>query len=1375
MIARCHIHTFRLYAVAIGMLAGLALGNHSVLAQTDPATSLKNWLEANQHESWGTWGSSYALIPYTESPSTTLSAAITSTDTTVTGADFSAFDNEGYIYVGNTVETAEIMSYTKNSSTQLTVQRGQLGTDAVAHSSDEPIIFKPEDTICETSISQLATLTAVKALLQLDPGAESESVQRAVSWIETQDFRNTEYVARQIEILSMAGRNCDAFIEKLMDWQNATDHGWGETDTYNSNAVDTVWAIRALLVAGYRNDDLISNALGALLVHSSNDPDNESTYSDSYVWSTSKPMESPWIPRKTNTVITATVYETFMEYEDYLDDLLTAINENISTITGDCEDYLCDQLTDTATNVHEKTIIAAALKRFDPDNDATLNTAIDNLITLCEDDNDGKHFLNDPYLTALILNAKAQPDSFVSVTNIRIMLNPNFFYFEASLSLDDAAWQSAKFFYKTDDSNRVVLYDSKTNTASSATISSGQLPYGLEDHDIVAAWIDNHVWAQINYSPFCIDYDLAVYDKDIKIYDNEGNIIPNNILLKGAHTSVEVRQKIHNLSGLKKLDRSICVDSTISDPSSDTVTLRPYETQVYSDVIDISSQSSGVIDVTVTVASTISLFPHSSHSQFYIIDPDCDSVNSELSAPENLQFRLLENNTILLFWEPPLDANVVGYQIGYADTDNDTVFFAATLDTSVTFRLTDIPVEFRVFSVDASSRRSSAYDALIIDSTNNPLSDQDNTPPYVAITYPDNDQIISAVRTDETDSFGSLIVSGSVLDDMFDYYGVELDDNNGTIIKGIEPDNESCVSYGVLAVFDLDNDNITSGEYTLRVTAQDLAGNNISENISITIYKWTKVLVHEGNGCSSPTVSPSSAQTDQQLIYSSYQFSSSSENDGYVSNLWHYEYDSASPVNTQLTDTYTNDMEPDWFSDNKVLFTSYRTGVRNLVIRDNESTVTERMFNVLQTTDGTYQVEYETVDLIDEDNEQVLFPKSFYNPDCATIGNKRYIVSSDELGELVLLVDNDTETNVHELTHDLQENDGKTFLLADKPSIKITGIDPDYHINVLFEGYSIEPAQDYQNEDFYINSDVYVLECAIPEPPSSEVQQLIYDDTPTQSPNNNYIPDRLFAFGPFHCPASGYTSSIDLWIEPWANTNLKVAIYTNTTVDNHDFPGDLVMVSAEKQLTQASVAWRTITFPQQELLRKNEYYWVVVNYTSTSGVYTYFSTSSTPKLFFIAHDYSTPFPNKYPSENGYSQVDLSAPMRIILDEVIPEPINPKLKQLTDSKYESETSPVWLDDNTADTFHVSLAYVSDKDCNNDGIPEWNVYFAQFDDTATQAPYLSLNTPITNAVMNDNDGIVYSLDFNNGTLAFDEEIYLPESEEFRKRIWYLKMEQ
>ena len=401
-----------------------------------------------------------------------------------------------------------------------------------------------------------------------------------------------------------------------------------------------------------------------------------------------------------------------------------------------------------------------------------------------------------------------------------------------------------------------------------------------------------------------------------------------------------------------------------------------------------------------------------------------------------------------------------------------------------------------------------------------------------------------------------------------------------------------------------------------------------------------------------------------------------------------------------------------------------------------------------------------------------MFPKSFYNPDCTTIGNKRYIVSSDELGELVLLVDNDTATNVYELTHDLQENDGKTFLLADKPSIKITGTVSDYQIEALFEGYSLEPAQDYQNEDFYINSDIYYLETSFSEQYSG-ASNLQVGNTVTGTLLQGNGGSYLFVYGPYVISDECKVKKVCFLLDSPAHSGnasdrVKFAIYKNNGAG-------FIPIGETEELTFDSLVagWNEASLNNASYLNANDQIYLA---QMKEGTLNQKYSNNDAKFHLI---YSQPYgifpvqlnlPNQF-NENlsiNYSIYIECQPKRVAVGSVT-------LKQLTDTKYESETSPVWLGDYIESIFGVNISYVSDKDCNNDGIPEWNVYFAKFDDTATQSPYLSLNTPITNAVMNDNDGIVYSLDFNNGTLAFDEEIYLPESEEFRKRIWYLKMEQ
>jgi hypothetical protein len=64
---------------------------------------------------------------------------------------------------------------------------------------------------------------------------------------ETED--NTEYLARRIMSLAAAGQNVSAMLSQLTAGQNA-DGGFGGAASYNSNALDTSWALLAMSVAG---------------------------------------------------------------------------------------------------------------------------------------------------------------------------------------------------------------------------------------------------------------------------------------------------------------------------------------------------------------------------------------------------------------------------------------------------------------------------------------------------------------------------------------------------------------------------------------------------------------------------------------------------------------------------------------------------------------------------------------------------------------------------------------------------------------------------------------------------------------------------------------------------------------------------------------------------------------------------------------------------------------------------------------------------------------------------------------------------------------------------------------------------------------------
>lgn len=82
--------------------------------------------------------------------------------------------------------------------------------------------------------------------------------------IAAETENNTEYVARQIIGLSLAGRNAAALLDELGSRQNG-DGGFGGAAGFASNPLDTAWALLGLNAANSNNADAISAAVSYLL------------------------------------------------------------------------------------------------------------------------------------------------------------------------------------------------------------------------------------------------------------------------------------------------------------------------------------------------------------------------------------------------------------------------------------------------------------------------------------------------------------------------------------------------------------------------------------------------------------------------------------------------------------------------------------------------------------------------------------------------------------------------------------------------------------------------------------------------------------------------------------------------------------------------------------------------------------------------------------------------------------------------------------------------------------------------------------------------------------------------------------------------------
>lgn len=921
-----------------------------IYAQQSTKELIVNWLEDEQDNDWGTWNQVYDVIPYYRSQSTVVSVAIDAQATSLTGSNFATFPATGKVYVGSTVQNAEVMSYSKVDSQHLSVVRAQDGTTAVAHIAGEIIVEVPSEINCNSNISQFATLVTARALLNLYPAGNNEGFKKALVWIETQEFNNTEYLARQIEILAKSGRNCDLLLEKLLSWKN-TDGGWGETTGYLTNPIDTIWALRALLSAGYRNDPEVKNILSIILASSNKFPYFNWDANKWHRWGTFHPIGyyiDPyyyWIPRQTSSIITSYIYDLLMEYADYLDDLFpieynqsyddftdfSGSRPSISSstvITSDCQAFLISILSNylnNAEHIQELSIVASLLKRHLVNN-PTIDSAINFLANLCSQGNEG-NYKSDPYLSSLILDCICESErtpiqiTALSLSDKKLVAN-----------LSSSVWSSAKFYFKNNENDRFILYDIETNTSQLTTITSEKIPYSLEDGDKLAVWIDNYIWEEYEYNSSTSSYDLAVYNKDLRICDNDGNSIQNNTLIKSSSVQhLVLKQKIYNISDKFLSNVGITIQSSCNTPISDNVTLKPYEIYLYSNTFDIPANISGTVGINFSINGSDSNGANNiASTSVYIVDPASNGTNSGLEEPGNLRFELIGNNMIMLYWDAPLDPNVIAYQAGTYDDSTQTVsFFDTTLQNSIKYPLKEVPVVFRVYSLDRYSKRSIEYASLTIDPDNGSFENKDETSPYVQIAYPTENQLISTVKESSNDSYETFTVFGTVRDDMFKNYKVELIRNDEYVISGNIINDTLPVENNLLATFDLENTALSSGSYTLKVTAYDLADNSPgTESIPINIYKWGKVFVYKGNNCSSPSWNSDATE----LIFSSNRYNAEESNDGFVENLW--KWNGSNNSISQITYLFSNAMEPVWYENGNVLFTAYKNGTRNLVTKN---------------------------------------------------------------------------------------------------------------------------------------------------------------------------------------------------------------------------------------------------------------------------------------------------------------------------------------------------------------------------------------------------------------------------------------------------------
>jgi hypothetical protein len=117
-------------------------------------------------------------------------------------------------------------------------------------------ILANEATSIATALQSRAEVAQTLKTLSALPANLTDAISS-----ETED--NTEYLARRVVSLTFAGRNVTALIATLSGRQNPGDGGFGGGPGYDSNALDTAWALIALKSANAIAP--VSPALGFLV------------------------------------------------------------------------------------------------------------------------------------------------------------------------------------------------------------------------------------------------------------------------------------------------------------------------------------------------------------------------------------------------------------------------------------------------------------------------------------------------------------------------------------------------------------------------------------------------------------------------------------------------------------------------------------------------------------------------------------------------------------------------------------------------------------------------------------------------------------------------------------------------------------------------------------------------------------------------------------------------------------------------------------------------------------------------------------------------------------------------------------------------------
>jgi large repetitive protein len=242
------------------------------------------------------------------------------------------------------------------------------------------------------------TSEIVYALKNFPVAAQQYST--GLQWLGSDYSENTDYLSRKTETLANSGQDASAFINQIISRQNP-DGGWGGNRAYISNPMDTSLALKALSIAGYSNQTVVSKAIEYLKAKQNADGG----------WGGDDGGGA--IETATNVLASFSKYRTNYQMEDQITKGIAWLTQRQNTDGG---------FGNSPSTVYDSSLAVMALREFNVSSQITNN----GLNYLLEQQSEKGSWHESPYQTALAIGAvwKATIDPDLSVKSEDITFIP---------------------------------------------------------------------------------------------------------------------------------------------------------------------------------------------------------------------------------------------------------------------------------------------------------------------------------------------------------------------------------------------------------------------------------------------------------------------------------------------------------------------------------------------------------------------------------------------------------------------------------------------------------------------------------------------------------------------------------------------------------------------------------------------------------------------------------------------------------------------------------------------------------------------------------------------------------------------------------------